>query len=89
MEEKTGKFFVQIHYAGERGNFTFEKNAETAAEKARQIFNMIRREGWTPARERYSPRATSELRAKAERERVAALKGKIENPTIGDLIQEA
>lgn len=89
VEPKTGKFFVQIHYAGERGNFTFEKNAETATEQARQIFNMIRREGWTAARERYSPRATSEIRAKAERERVKALGDKIENPTIGDLIREA
>jgi len=89
VEAKTGKFFVQIHYAGERGNFTFEKNAETATEQARQIFNLIRREGWTAAREKYSPRATSELRAKAERARVEALGGRIENPTIGDLIQEA
>ncbi len=89
VEPKTGKFFVQIHYAGERGNFTFEKNAETATEQARQIFNLIRREGWPAARERYSPRATSELRAKAEKARVEGLAGRIENPTIGDLIREA
>ena len=89
VEPKTGKFFVQIHFGGERGNFTFEKNAETATEQSRQIFNMIRREGWTAAREKYSPRATSELRAKEEKARVEGLGGRIENPTIGDLIQEA
>jgi integrase len=89
VEPKTGKFFVQIHHAGERGNFTFEKNSETATEQARQIFNMIRRDGWTAAREKYSPRATSELRAKEEKARVEGLGGRIETPTIGDLIQEA
>jgi integrase len=89
VEPKTGKFFVQIHFLGERGNFTFEKNAETATEQARQIYNLIRKEGWPAARERYSPRAASESRAKDEKARVEGLGGRIENPTIGDLLREA
>jgi integrase len=89
VESKSGKFFVQIYYAGERGSFTFEKNAEAAAEKARQIFFLIRKEGWQAARERYSPRAANTLRIKKEAARVEALGGKIENPTIGDLIRVA
>ncbi len=84
-----GNFFVQIFHDGRRGKFTFERNAEVAAEKARLIFLCIQKEGWDSAVAKYSPGAATRLQHKAEEARVNALDGRIEHPTIGDLIRVA
>jgi len=90
---RTGNFMVQIYRSGQRGTFTFGRNAEAAAEKARAIFRCITEEGWPIAIERYSPRAATVIRRK-EQEAVArvhaeAVGGRIEKPTVGDLIRVA
>jgi integrase len=84
---------VQIYRAGQRGTFTFGRNAEAAAEKARAIFRCIVEDGWPVAIERYSPRAATVVRRKsaetAARAHEEAVGGRIEKPTVGDLIRVA
>ena len=89
VDPVTGNYFVQIFHDGRRAQFTFERNTEAAAEKARQIFVCIQREGWQMAIDRFSPGAAARLRRKAEEARVSALEGRIESPTIGDLLRIA
>jgi hypothetical protein len=84
-----GNFMVQISFDGRRGRFTFERNAEAAAEKARQIFLCIQKEGWEAAIARFSPRMAASSRRLAEEARLSALEGRIECPTIGDVVRIA
>ncbi len=88
-----GNLFVQIAYKGRRGKFTFERNAEAAAEKARAIFRCIVEDGWPAAIERYSPRAATVIRRREEEAAALAheeaVGGRIEKPTVGDLIRLA
>ena len=89
----SGNLFVQIAHRGRRARFTFDRNAEAAAEKARAIFRCIVEDGWPVAIERYSPRSASAiLRKQAEAAVLAhkdAVGGRIEKPTVGDLIRLA
>lgn len=84
---------VQIFHAGRRGTFTFGRNAEAAAERARQIFLCITTHEWRTALEKYSPGAASRLRRKeaeaASRAHAELVGGRIEKPTVGDLIRVA
>ena len=89
----SGSLFVQIAHRGRRARFTFERNAETAAEKAKQIFRCIVEDGWPVAIERYSPRSASAILRKQAQASALAHKakvgGRIERPTVGDLIRES
>ena len=85
----TGNFFVQIFYDRQRGRFTFERNEDIAAEKARKIFLTIQKDGWEVARERYAQTAATRFRNRKEKTRVIALEGRIDDPTIGDLLRVA
>lgn len=90
---RTGNFTVQIFHGGQRGTFTFGRNAEAASEKARQIFLCITTQGWRAASEKYSPGAASRIhrreREAASRAHAEAVNGRIEKPTVGDLIRVA
>ena len=85
----TGNYFVQISCNGQRGRFTFERNEEIAAEKARKIFLTIQQDGWEVARERYAQTAATRFRNRKEKTRVIALEGRIDDPTVGDLLRVA
>ena len=89
----SGSLFVQIAHRGRRARFTFDRNAEAAAEKARAIFRCIVEDGWPVAIERYSPRSASAiLRKQAQAAALAhkeAVGGRIEKPTVGDVIRIA
>jgi integrase len=89
VDRVTGNFFVEIFYDKRRGRFTFDRNAEAAAEKARLIFLCIQKEGWETAAVRFAPGAATRKRNKAEAARVISLEGRIEEPTVGDLIRVA
>ena len=90
---RTGNYFVRIFHSGRRARFTFGRNAEAAAERARLIFTTLEKLGWRDTLAKYSPRGAARTeREEAEaaaRAHETALGGRIATPTVGDVIRVA
>lgn len=95
---RTGNYTVQILFNGRRGTFTFGRQADAAAEKARQVFLSVSsagthpegsKEAWRRTLEVYSPGAFARLLRQEKEEATNAKGGRIEKPTIGDVIRIA
>jgi integrase len=84
---------VQIFFGGRRGRFTFGRNAEAAAEQARRIYKSLETVGWRQTLEDFSVRGSAREQRKeslaAEEAHEKAVGGRVEHPTVGDLIRIA